>query len=169
MTGSMFREARLRAGLSIRAAATQIGVAPATIVRWEAAEDAEITHTAAARIASQETPAVATVAYALGRVLRCCADIWEDTGDYLPNDLSQQFPVHPSRLLGPLLTRARARSERLYREVEPEIESHLRRIPEGGVPAQLSIEEQGPLWLGYYHRGADRRQVTESERDAKTN
>ena len=166
MRGGEFREARLRAGLSIRYTAQQVGVSPSTVVRWEAT-DADVTSTAADWIRGQAgaRPDLHTISYALGRVLRCCAEVWEQTGESLPDELAQGFPVRPADHLGPLLARARARSPRHYALVEDEIEAHLRRIPPDGVPEQLAVQDEGAIWLGYYHRGADRRAIEEAGRD----
>lgn len=153
MKGGEFRNMRLRVGWSIRVAATKAGVSPNTIVAWEA-RDAEVTSTAAdaVREAAGLVPNVTTVAYALGRIMRCCADVWERAGGELPLPVYEGLPVRPADHLGPMLAGARARSPRHYRMVEDEIQEHMQRIPPNGLPERLTIEQQGPVWLGYYHQ-----------------
>lgn len=156
MNGSEFRELRLRAGWSIRVAADRVGVAPGTIVRWEAL-DSVVSSDAAdrVRLASGSVSELHTVPYALGRIMRCCAEVWERSGSELPADIYQSLPVRPADHLGQMLALARARSPHHYRAVEGEIEQHMQGIPPTGPPETLSLEQQGAIWLGYYHRGGD--------------
>lgn len=166
MTGQQFRDLRLRAGLSTAIAARELGVARSTVTRWEAL-DADVPSSAAEWVAARAgaTPEPRAARYALGRVMRCCADAWEAAGSALPLDLYEGVPVRPMWGLGQLVSRTRARTPRHFAAVEPEIREHMARIPAEGLPESLPVEDQGDVWLGYYHRGSDARDVRDADRE----
>lgn len=172
MRGAEFRELRLRAGLSIRLAATRCGISPSTVVEWET-RDMEVRASAADAIkeAAGETPDIKTVCYALGRITRCCADVWEGARSELPLDLYNGMANHPATYLGTMISRTRLRSPQRFAAVEDEIQDHMQRIPPDGLPQQLADDSEGAgsFWLGYYHRGAERRLVKDLDREDRDN
>lgn len=159
MTGHEFRQLRLKAALSTRVAAREVGVAHSNLTYWER-RDSQVPDGPAETIRrlAGETPDPKTIAYALGRVLACCAEVWEARpGGVLPLDLYDGYTARPGEYLGQLISRTRAHNPERYASVEDEITEHLAQVPADALADPLGSEPLGQLLLGYYHRAAERR------------
>lgn len=148
MTGQQFREARVAAGLSVRRAAAELGVAPSTIHRWQMgemtipSETAErITALAAGHSAAPE------VARTLGRIYRVLETI---LGKPVPPSIAEMVKGSPAAAFGKLIPLAMAANAARYHAHEEELTALFGDVPD--YPDFLNSAAEGEFWLGYYGR-----------------
>jgi transcriptional regulator with XRE-family HTH domain len=159
MTGEEFRAHRVQAQLSVRSAATNLGVAPSTIQRWEGgapipSEAADKMRSLGLQVAEHSDPDMA-LAHILGRlygVLEYVAGTEPDTWRMR----IAESPAHGFVTLNRQAFQAANAARRDERQIE--IEELMARVPATGFPQRLTPEQESQFWVGYYHWGGDQRQ-----------
>lgn len=147
MTGQEFRERRVAAGLSVRKAAEALGVAPATIQRWQL-DTSPVPPQAEARIralageASSDQP----VARTLGAILAVLELI---TRRPHRQGVTLLVVSRPAAGFAEVIAQARQQGAR-YQVYEDELTALFDEVP--NFPERLTPAEQGAFWLGYYAR-----------------
>jgi len=155
MTGAEFREARIAAGLSVRGAATSMGVSAGTIQRWEHAD--AIPNTAEAQwlsLTATETDRD-LIAYTMGQLAAITEHV---TGQTLPPVASNEAAARPSYGLAYLMRAywGPKADESKRRAIDDQVTTLMARLP-ADLPSTMTMVQQGSYHLGYYHQRAELR------------
>lgn len=160
MDSQQFRTLRVAAGLSVRAAARRLSVAPSTVQRWE--DGARIPSEAATKIRelAGDLNDELAAAKALGRLSAVLAHI---RFGYTPQE-AHNIGVNPGTRsgIGELLMGLQQEKPGEYAELEPEIADILSGLED--YPTHMDAPQTAQFWLGYYSRRKD----FEEQADAAT-